>query len=177
MSKHIRKKAPALPVPKSQAEAEALLDLIGELQREIGRIEAEMNDMLARTKEEYAESARPLNEEIEQRFNALHAWAEAHREALCPGRAKTANLATGQIAWRTTPPACRIVQPEVVIERLKSMGLQEFIRTREEIDKTRILADPERVEGVKGITVTQREEFVAKPFESQIERAKTVKAA
>ncbi|MCC7413342.1 MAG: host-nuclease inhibitor Gam family protein [Gammaproteobacteria bacterium] len=172
-----RKKAPALPVPKTQAEAERLLGRIGELQREISTIETEMNELLAETKERYAEAARPRNEEIEMTFAALHAWAEAHREELCPGRGKTAKLATGEISWRVTPPAVSIRQADVVLARLKAMGLTDFIRTKEEIDKARILAEPERVEAVKGISITAREEFIAKPLETQIERALMVKAA
>lgn len=177
MAKPTRKKAPALPVPRTQAEAEHLLARIGELQREIGRIEADMNDRLAAVKAEHEEAAGPLNLEIETVFSALHAWAEANRDMLCPGRLKTAKLASGEISWRTTPPSVRIAQPDVVMERLKGMGLHDFIRVREEVDKTRILAEPQRVDAVKGISLVQREEFVAKPFSTEIERAATVKAA
>ncbi|MDS4031230.1 MAG: hypothetical protein RKO66_14330, partial [Candidatus Contendobacter sp.] len=32
-----------------------------------------------------------------------------------------------------------------------------------------IAAEPEAVEGVKGITITQREDFVIRPFETELE--------
>lgn len=175
MAKTTRIKTAALPVPRDQKEAEALLLRIGTLQRQVSRIEAGMNDMLADIKARHEEQAAPANAEIEVAFQALHAWAEANRETLCPGRLKTAKLATGEIAWRVTPPSVRIMKPEVVIERLKHLGLTDLLRTREDINKDAILADPARVESVKGIAITQREEFVAKPYESQIERVEPVK--
>ena len=42
--------------------------------------------------------------------------------------------------------------------------------------KDLILAEPEAVDHIKGISITQKEEFVAKPFESEIERAEPAKA-
>ena len=54
-------------------------------------------------------------------------------------------------------------------EALKSFGLERFLRTKEEIDKTAILAEPDAVEHIKGISITQREEFVIVPFETKLE--------
>lgn len=175
--KSTRIKTDAIPAPSTQAEAEQLLAEIGERQREVARIEAAMNDELSAIKASYEKNAQPLNAEIEAKFSALHVWAEAHREDLLKGKSKTARLATGELLWRITPPSVRIAGGDVVLERLKQLGMHDLIRTKEEVNKEAVLADPERVEGVKGITITQREEFVAKPFESQIERAEPVKKA
>lgn len=174
-TKKTRIKTNALPVPASQSEAETLLEEIGLLQRQVARIETEMNDALAEVKARHEEAARPLNEEIEAKFQALHAWAEANRAELLRKGGKTAKLATGEVSWRTTPPSVSIRQPNVVIETLKRLGLSDLVRTKEEVNKEGILADPKRVEGIAGISISQREEFVAKPFESQIERAEPVK--
>lgn len=177
MSKSTRIKTDSIAAPASQAEAEKLLAEIGGLQREVMRVEHAMNDELAAIKDRHEKLAQPLNAEIDAKFSALHIWAEANRQELLKGKSKTAKLATGELLWRTTPPSVRISGGEVVLERLKQLGMNDLIRTKEEINKEAVLADPARVEGVKGITITQREEFVAKPFESQIERAEPVKKA
>lgn len=177
-------KAAAIAVPATQAEAERLLADIGRAQRRIVTIEARMNDLLVSVKDEHEKLAQPLNEEIETKFQALHAWAEAHRGELLKGKSKTAQLSTGELQWRTTPPAVRFkkgVKVETVIEQLKAARLFTLVRTVEEVNKELILVDPEMVMDIPSIEIKQREEFVAKPFESQIERAepvkKTVKAA
>ena len=175
MTKPTRIKTPAVTAPRTREEAEKLLEEIGIAQRVVGRYEADMNDRLAEIKREAEQSAAPWNAQIEGKFAALHAWAEAHRDELCPRGVKTARLASGEISWRQRPPSVRVTGTEKVIERLRGFGLAGFIRTREEIDKEAILADPERVSAVKGLTVvTGVEDFVAKPYESEIERAEPV---
>ena len=171
-----RMKAPALQVPANQIEAEQLLGDIGKLQRQVAGIELRMNERLAGIKASYEQEAQPLNAEIDEKFRALHAWAEAHRDELLAGRGKTVKLATGELSWRISPPSVRVTKPEAVIEALGRLGLERFVRTKKEIDKQAVLAEPGAVAGVKGISVTHPEEFVAKPFESAIEKVETVKA-
>lgn len=175
MTAKSRIKTTAFPVPRSQIEAEQLLGDIGQLQRQVARIEQDMNDKLSGIKQTFEEKAQPLNQEIEAKFKALHAWGEANREELLTGRLKTVKLTTGEISWRMTPPKVLIRTQQVVMETLKRLGMGDLIRTKEEINKEAILADPERVAGIKGIQITQAEEFVAKPFESEIECFEPVK--
>ena len=47
--------------------------------------------------------------------------------------------------------------------------LKRFIRTKEEINKEAILDEPEVVASVKGISITQKEDFVIVPFETELE--------
>lgn len=177
--KRMKTKAAPIAIPRDQAQAEQLLGDIGHLQRQVARIEHNMNDALASVKDKFEKAAQPLNDQIETKFQALHIWAEANREDLLKGRSKTAKLSTGEIQWRTTPPAVKIPKKitEAVIANLKTIGLGDLVRTKEEINKEAILADPKRVDGVRGITIDQHEEFVAKPFESEIEKAEPVKTA
>ena len=172
MPKKSTMKKTALPVPQTQAGAEALIESIGRLQREVSRIETEMNDELATIKAGYQSQAAPLNEQIQEAFDAVHAWAEANRSTLLRGKLKTAKLATGEISWRTTPRKVVIRGADAVMDALARLAPQ-FIRTKREIDKDAILADPAAVEGVKGINFSQREEFRVVPFESEIERTVT----
>jgi phage host-nuclease inhibitor protein Gam len=175
-----RIKATAFPiVPATREQAEEALLNIGVLQREITKIEAEMNDQLTAVKAKYEKQAQPLNADIEKYFQGLHIWAEANRHLLLKGKSKTAKLATGELLWRTTPPSVSLPRKpkalEAVIEELKRADLGHLVRVKEEVNKEAVLDDPEAVKGIAGIKIKQREEFVAKPFESQIERAEPVK--
>ena len=171
-------KTVAIAVPSTQAEAEKLLADIGRLQRQVVKIEADMNDQLAGIKDRHEKLAQPANEQIEIKFQALHAWAEAHRSELLKGKSKTAQLSTGELLWRTTPPAVKFrrgAKIEAIIAQLEDAKLFDLVRTVKEVNKEAILADPARVADIPSIEIRQREEFVAKPFESQIERAEPVK--
>lgn len=175
MPKTARIKTPAIAAPRTREEAEALLAAIGRAQREVTRIEANLNDAISSMRAQAEAEAAPHNAEIEASFRALHAWAEAHRDELCPRGTKTARLATGEICWRQRPPSVRVTGAERVIEALRRLGLARFVRTKEEVDKEAILAEPEAVRGVKGLTVvTGVEDFVARPYETEIERAEPV---
>lgn len=172
-----RMKAAAVAAPATLQDAERMLGEIGELQRRVVRIETDMNEILADVKTKHEELAQPLNEKIETLFRGVHAYAEAHRKSLLVGDSKTVRLSTGLLLWRKTPPAVNVSKKnvETVIAWLKSAGLSDLVRTKEEINKEGILGDPTRVENYSLIRIKQTEEFVAKPFESQIERTVTLK--
>ncbi|EKL3458818.1 host-nuclease inhibitor Gam family protein, partial [Salmonella enterica] len=55
---------------------------------------------------------------------------------------------------------------EPVLDMLHRLGLERFIRTKEEVNKEAVLADPAAVKGIVGITVKQAtESFYVDPFE------------
>lgn len=158
---------------RDQLEAEDLLARIGRNQRKLTAIESRLTDRVTKLQQEAAQEAGPLNAEIEEDFRRLHLWAEAHRDELLTGNCKTVKLATGELSWRVSPPRCTITGEAAVIAALRKHGLTDAIRTKETVDKETILKDPDRFDGVKGISVSQKEDFIAKPAESEIERAVT----
>lgn len=172
-----RLKAPEIPAPASLAEAEQLLREVGTQQRQVEALETRMNERLASIKSDYEEKAAPLNESIEAKFRSLQAWAEAHRGSLLEGTRKSAKIASGELGWRTSPPKVRISGAAAILIALKELGLQRFIRSKEEVDKDAIRKDPIAVAHVKGVSITQNEEFWIRPFESQIERARSQKVS
>lgn len=169
-------RTPTVQAAQSREEAEMLLADIGAAQREVTRIEADMNDELSSIKAKFEESAKPFNEAIKEKVLALQMWAEAHRAELLPKGKKTVELATGELQWRNPPPSVRITGADAVLEILRLKKLEQFIRTKEEINKEAILADREAIAGVKGISITQVEHFVAKPFEAEIEHVSTTRS-
>jgi hypothetical protein len=52
---------------------------------------------------------------------------------------------------------------------LKAKGLKQYIRTKEEVNKEAILADPESVASCAWIKIEQAEDFVIVPFETELE--------
>jgi len=170
MSKPTRiKRDAARFVPQHREECVRAVKEIGEAQRERTRIETAMNDEIAAIKTRYEEQARPYAEQIRELTQGVQTYCEAHRDELLTGKAKTVNLASGEVKWRTRPPRVSVRNVTGVIEALKRLKLKRFIRIKEEINKEAILEEPETVAGVKGISITQREDFVIVPFETELE--------
>lgn len=163
-----------LPVPQNRDEAASAVARIGEIGRELARREADMNDALARIKEQCEAAAEPLRQECDGLTEGLKTWAEANRAELTNGnRVKFALLGTGKILWRLRPP--RISAPKDqggVIETLRRLGLSRFIRTKEEVNREAMLAEPDVARTVTGIRIgSEGEDFVVEPFETELQGA------
>lgn len=172
MVKQTKHKAPAVAVrvPQSRIEAAETLRLIGDVSRQRARLEADMNDELAKVKERYDAKAAPLGAQVVGLKLALQTWCEANREAICAKGTKTADLGTGKVNWRFLPAKVTIRGgAEAVIEALKGLGLQRFIRTEEEPNKAAMLDEPETARTVPGVTIgSAGEEFIVEPFEAAL---------
>jgi phage host-nuclease inhibitor protein Gam len=156
-------------VPQTKEDAAADIRKVGELMRQLTREEADMNDLIAEITQRYQPGFDSLKEQITLLQDGVQSYCEANRDALTNGgKVKSANLITGEVAWRQNPPSVRISKSEIVIETLKRLGLGRFVRTKEEINKDAILNEPNDVRGVAGITlVTGVEQFVITPFEQE----------
>lgn len=176
MSKVTRIKSESFAVPQTRDEADRFLMKMGELQQEIARIEADMNDALAPIKAQFEGKATPINAEIEALFQGVHAWAEANRAAEVKGDSKTIRMAAGDLSWRLTPWAVTVRKADEIVKLLQSTrkkSWKEFLRTKFEINKEAMLESDESrkaAQEIPGITITRKEEFAAKPFASDIER-------
>jgi phage host-nuclease inhibitor protein Gam len=167
-----RIKQDAVPnrVPQHRDEVIEAIAEIGRRQRERIRIETAMNDELARIREGWEKQAAPHLDVIKELSRGVQLWCEVHRDLLTQGGAvKYARLASGEVKWRMTPPKVVIRAVENVLDYLKQAGLDRLIRIKEEPNKEAILAEPEAVAGIKGITITQKEDFVIRPFETELE--------
>jgi phage host-nuclease inhibitor protein Gam len=167
-----RLKSPAGIVASSEADVVAAIAKIGERQRELTRIETEMNDRLAVIKAEYEDRAKTHTDLISDLRLAVQGWCEANRDRLTKsGKIKTYRFPTGEISWRLAPPKVSIRSVAAVMELLKQKGLHRFIRLKEEINKEAILATPDDVTSIPGIELRQDEDFIIVPFESRLEGA------
>ena len=163
------KSAAAAYVPQNRDAVITDIKRIGDLQREASRLETEMNDAIAEITEKYASQIAPLKTSIETLSKGVQGWCEANRDELTNGgKVKTANLVTGDVSWRQRPPSVSIRGVDAVMETLERLGLQRFIRTKQEINKEAILLEPKAVAGVAGITVKSGiEDFSIIPFEQE----------
>lgn len=167
------KTAAARPAPQSRDESAAAIRQIGDLAREQARAQAELNDAIAHLTERYQPRLDAITEQMRGLQAGVQTWCEANRDALTDGgRVKTANLITGEVQWRTRPPACRITGAEAVIDTLERLGLSRFVRVKREVNKDAILNEPAAVAGVAGISIASGiEDFVITPFEIEAQRA------
>jgi phage host-nuclease inhibitor protein Gam len=170
MSKSPKSKTKAgAPAPQSREEAASFIRRIGENARTIARFQAEMNDAIAKLKEDAENAAAPRAEEIKRLTEGLRAWCDANRAALTDGgKRKFADLGTGKVEWRKSPPKVTIRDVEAVLAAIKKLGLP-FIRTKEEVDKEAMLADCDNARLVPGVKVGSEGEFFAvEPFEAEL---------
>ncbi|HMW56399.1 host-nuclease inhibitor Gam family protein [Accumulibacter sp.] len=164
-----RKAEAAEGVPQTRDAAAEAIAQIGLAERQLARIEANMNDALAVVKEAHESEAEPLRKAIRQLSGAVQMWAEAHRDDLTQqGRTKTVSLSTGDIAWRTRPPSVRVTGADAVINVLRRLGLGRFVRVREEVNKEAILNEPGALSAVPGIAICQGEDFIITPFSTDL---------
>lgn len=154
----------------TREEVNAAIEQIGAAQRERDRITAAMNDELAAVRARHELAAAPHAAVIKDFGKGVQIWAEAHRGELTrDGKTKTVKLQSGEFSWRTRPPKVRITGEGIVIQALRALGLERFLRDKTEIDKNAILADPVAVQNVQGIALSQGEDFIIKPFATELE--------
>jgi phage host-nuclease inhibitor protein Gam len=166
----IKTKAATVRIPQTKDEAVSMIAEIGNHQRDRKRLQADMDDRLTAIREEYQKQLAPHEEAIKSLTSGVHTWAEANRSDLTNGgKVKTAQLMTGEIRWRVTPPSCKLVRVKEAIEELKTKKLTRFIREKDEVNKEAILADQEAVKDCKWISIEQSEEFVIVPLETALE--------
>lgn len=163
-----------LPVPQSRDEAASHVRRIGELERDLGRREADMNDELARIKEVHEQGAQPISEERDGLTEGLKTWAEANRSAITDGnRVKFADLGTGKISWRHRPAKVSVPKDvETILAAIRRLRLPRFIRTKEEVNREAMLAEPAIARTIPGIRIgSAGEDFVVEPFEAELSEA------
>lgn len=171
----LKSPAQAVGVPQSKDQCAADIRALGDLQRQLERAKAQMNDEIAAVTHAHQPALTVLSERILGLQGSIQTWCEANRTLLCgegDRLGKTANLVTGEVSWRQRPPSVVVRGAEAVLESLARLGLSRFIRTKKEVNKEAILAEPDAVRGVAGIAISSGvEDFIVTPFEQSAEPA------
>ncbi|MGP0104433.1 host-nuclease inhibitor Gam family protein, partial [Rhodoblastus sp.] len=118
--------------------------------------------------------AAPLVARAKALTEGLRVWCDANRAALTDGfKRKWGDLGTGKIEWRLAPPKVTIRKVEEAIAAIKTLGLTQFLRVKEEPNKEAMLQEPEKAKLVPGVTIgSAGENFAVEPFEAAIEGGK-----
>ena len=157
-------------VPQSPEELNNAIYEIGVLQRKREIISTRMNDELASVRASFEAMAKPHADRIADLTRGVATYCEAHRDVLTNGgKTKTARLAAGEVSWRMRPPSVVVRGMEAVVDWLRRQGLTRFLRVKTELDKEAILAEPDAVVGIKGLSISQKEDFVIKPDSTELE--------
>lgn len=174
MAKTKKLKSEALAVAVQNRDDAALqIKKMGDLQREIERIQADHNDKVANLQKMADEAVAPLLNQI----NAIHAgvqsWCEANRDALTEnGKVKFADLNTGIVRWRNNPPSCRVTGVDAVLALLEAdEQLARFVRIKKEVNKEAVLNEAVffNEHPVPGIKIVQGKEFFSvEPHNQQL---------
>jgi phage host-nuclease inhibitor protein Gam len=166
------KKAAAIPGWIAQTKDDAAQGIrdIGDMQREIKRLELGMNDEIALITERYAPQVEAIKTKIAEKEHGVHVWCAANRDTLTNGnKVKTANLITGNVVWRINPPSINVRKVADVLVHLQSQPeLARFVRQTAEINKIALLAEPMVAIKIPGISITKGSEtFGIEPFEQE----------
>lgn len=154
---------------QSKAEVMDNITEIGNKQREIARLEAEMNDKIAEITDSYKGNINALQLDVERLTHQAQIWCEANRNSLLDKGLKTANLIVGEVSWRYRPAKVNVRKEDFVIEQLEQQGLTQFIRVKKNVNKDAVLADRQAVQDIDGITIVDGvEDFVITPFEIEV---------
>ena len=110
----------------SWAEADALLGEIAEKQREVARIELEMNSRIAVLKDNAKAAMKVYQTEIAAGEKQLALFAQAHREDF--GKTKSRVLTHGTLGWRQSTIVKLKKSIADTVAALRALGHAECIR-------------------------------------------------
>ena len=139
-----RKKVDAEPVLKTWGEVEEALKEIKKIDNDVAKVEAFHNDKLDEIKNEMAVKTEDDLKRKARLEKDLEEFAGAHKdEVRSEKRLKTKELNNGFIGFRWTPWSIRFAKKkkDEVIALLKKKKLDDWIRTKEELDKDAVMKD------------------------------------
>lgn len=133
------------------------------------KITAEMDVAMTKIREKWQDELQKLTETKDNAFDILQAYALENRDELFSKR-KSLETTHGTIGFRTGTPKLKTLKGftwGAVVNLLKEF-LPGYVRTSEEANKEKLLADRESEEVVAlfpkvGITVVQDETFFVEP--------------
>lgn len=141
---------------QTQDEVALAIKEIGDLEREQVRLSTLQADEKAAIDEKYTAKLTALKDKVKPLQKAVQAYCESRRDELTNGgKQKTAYFNTGEVQWRAKPPAVVAKGIDMILENLRNLGLFKFIRTKEELNKEAMLAEPEVARSIAGITIRE----------------------
>lgn len=133
------------------------------------KIMADMDVQMTKIREKWQDELQKLTETKDNAFDIMQAYAMENRETLF-GKRKSLETVHGTLGFRTGTPALKTLKGftwSSVLNLLKEF-LPGYVRTKEEPDKEKLLADRECEEVADlfpkvGVSVVQVETFYVEP--------------
>jgi phage host-nuclease inhibitor protein Gam len=145
---------PARTLPLDRHEVGRLIERLGVIRVMCQQHDAQCADDITQIKSFHASVVSELETEATALIILVQSYCEAHRLTLTDGgRVKTARFPGGSVGWRKCAPSISIEDAGLVLDELRKVGLREFIRTKESVDKDALLKAPAVAATIEGVTV------------------------
>ena len=140
------------------AACEAAIGRLGEIERELAKIEAAKSAAVARETSNAEAKATPLQSEQLVLTSRVEAFCVANRKRLTDdGRKKTVTFKSGEACWKKLRG--RVVLDDTLLEKivaaLKKKGLKRMIKVTETVIKTAVINEPDKVKGIRGLAIEE----------------------
>lgn len=159
------------------------LQQLGDLQREREAAVALYDEKISRLQAELAEKTELMDREIKKISQSVKHFMDENRPKYLSESRKTLSLSTGDISYRNGKPSVKTKNSDKLIGSiLESNSLTKirdtfvkkmsmvFLRTKLELDKDAILANPITAKNVTGVEIENgAERFYLKPYSSSTE--------
>lgn len=156
---------PPLTIPRNMEEVESYLAEIQSRRREVEAEEARVEKEIQRLKAEGVALVTQKTSEIQQLFDGIAAYAQAHREEITnKGRRKSVKLPAGQIGWRNSKRT-EVDDEGAAIEAALKLGLVDLLRVKHELKRKELATDPATASQLPGVRIVEGEVFFVKPDE------------
>ena len=166
-----------LPTITTRDEAESVVGEIALVTANRDRHARNMDLDLASIRDRYMPNLLVYEADLKEKTDALCTWAQAHPEEFPKGR-KSIAFIQGTLGFRTGNPKLALFSRkwnwDKVLAALMTLGGQLFIRTKDEVDKDRLLKDhaSKSIDDTwlcsVGCKVTQDESFFVEPTLTEV---------
>lgn len=157
--------APTAPAVETYEEAVATDELIADLLAKRTEALAERDLEIKRLVDKRTEYARESLAEIMANFDALREYVFKHKkELLEDGKSSCALPGDALLKWYESGKAVvfkRGVKVDDVVQWLKSRKMRRYLRIKYELNKDRLLDEPEKAQEVEGVRIRESQELFA----------------
>lgn len=153
------------PIYASREAFEADFSTLAKLERQRATKADRLAAKITNLQEKHTADIEGLNADIDAIRERLTDYAESHRDELTDhGKTKSLSFGGCNLKWRKKPASVKITgEVKDIIAALRKRRLSRCIRVKEEINKTAIKAEAERLakKPIEGIAIVGGDEVIS----------------
>ena len=162
-----RKKVKLENIPQTWEEADKLLGEMAARQREVDRIQIDLEGRIDGLKQQAKEAAKDHQAAIAEAEKRLGLFADAHKADF--GKQKSRELTSGVIGWRQSTVTKLLHGAAETVRRLMAMGLAQCVRQKEpEVDKMALRGLSTEQQEMAGVSITSKDTFFWEPATQEV---------